>query len=89
MPFEDCFFKSYEILKEHFVHKFEFDHAGIIINQQNILTDIFFSIYSADIILADLTGLNPNVMYESTIENCFNKKTLSLPAMNLINYRLI
>lgn len=76
MPFSDDFFESYEMLKEHFDEEFEFSHAGDEDNQQNILVDIIQPIYDSDIILADLTGLNPNVMYELGIAHSFNKKTI-------------
>ncbi len=78
MPFTDDFFESYEMLKEHFSDDFEFSHAGDEDNQQNILADIIPPIYSADIVLADLTGLNPNVMYELGIAHSFNKKTIMI-----------
>lgn len=76
MPFSDDFFESYEMLKGHFEDEFEFSHAGDEDNQQNILADIISPIYAADIILADLTGLNPNVMYELGLAHSFNKKTI-------------
>lgn len=72
MPFSDDFFESYEMLKEHFQDDFEFSHAGDEDNQQNILADIISPIYAADVILADLTGLNPNVMYELGLAHSFN-----------------
>ena len=78
MPFTDDFFESYEMIKEHFNEDFEFSHAGDEDNQQNILADIIPPIYSADIVLADLTGLNPNVMYELGIAHSFNKKTIMI-----------
>ena len=58
MPFTDEFFESYEMLKEHFENEFDFSHAGDEDNQQNILADIISPIYEADVVLADLTGLN-------------------------------
>lgn len=76
MPFTDEFFESYEMIKDHFSDDFEFSHAGDEDNQQNILADIIPPIYNADVILADLSGLNPNVMYELGIAHSFNKKQL-------------
>lgn len=83
MPFKDEFFEAYEMLKEHFYDDFEFSHAGDEDNQQNILADIISSIYSAEIVLADLTYLNPNVMYELGIAHTFNKKTIIITKDNL------
>lgn len=42
----------------------------------DILSDIVSSLQSADLVCADLTGLNPNVMYELGIRHGFTKKTL-------------
>ena len=61
MPFADEFFDVYEMLKKEFQDDFEFSNAGDEDNQTNILADIIQPIFEADIILADLTGLNPNV----------------------------
>lgn len=76
MPFSDEFFESYEMIKSTFEEEFDFSHAGEEDNQQNILADIIPPIYNADIILADLTGLNANVMYELGIAHSLNKKTI-------------
>lgn len=76
MPFSDEFFESYEMIKSNFEDEFEFSHAGEEDNQQNILADIIPPIYNADVVLADLTGLNANVMYELGIAHSFNKKTI-------------
>lgn len=76
MPFSDDFFEVYEMLKREFDDDFEFSNAGEEGNQQNILKDIIQPIYEADSIIADLTSLNPNVMYELGLAHTFNKKTI-------------
>ncbi|MFU2164850.1 hypothetical protein ACMZ6Z_08730 [Streptococcus pluranimalium] len=76
MPFQNEFFEVYEMLKSKFSEDFEFTNAGDEGNQQNILMDIIQPIYEADIVVADLTGLNPNVMYELGLAHSFNKKTI-------------
>lgn len=76
MPFQEEFFEMYEMLKMEFSENYEFTNAGDTGNQQNILRDIIEPIYRSDIIIADLTGLNPNVMYELGIAHTFNKKTI-------------
>jgi len=76
MPFTDDFFGVYEWIKKRFNEKFEFSHAGDVGNQQNILKDIVQPMIQADIVIADLTGLNPNVLYELGVAHSFNKKTI-------------
>ena len=76
MPFEDTFFEVYEMIKMELGDDFEFSHAGEEGNQQNILKDIIQSIFEADIVIADLTGLNSNVLYELGIAHTFNRKTI-------------
>ena len=71
MPFKDDFFEVYEMLKVRFGENFEFTNAGDEGNQQNILKDIIQPIYEADVVIADLTGLNANVMYELGLAHCF------------------
>lgn len=76
MPFEDKFFEVYEMLKRQFEKEFTFSHAGDEDNQQNILKDIIQAIYEADIIIADLTGLNANVFYELGVAHTLNKRVI-------------
>jgi len=85
MPFTDDFFASYEMIKKKLNDNYEFSHAGAEDNQQNILADIIQPIYEADIVLADLTGLNPNVMYELGIAHTMCKKTIVITRDNLNN----
>ena len=76
MPFEDKYFEIYEMIKRQFESDFLFSHAGDEDNQQNILKDIVQAIYDADIIIANLTDLNPNVFYELGIAHTLNKKVI-------------
>lgn len=76
MPFEQDFFDLYEEFKNRFGETFDFSHAGDLDSQQNIIKDIVVGIAEADIIIADLTGLNPNVFYELGIAHSMDKKQL-------------
>ena len=78
MPFQEQFFEVYEMLKMEFSESFDFSNAGEEGNQQNILKDIIQPIFEADVIIADLTGLNPNVMYELGLAHALNKKTITI-----------
>lgn len=76
LPFGDDFLALYEKLKETFHEDFLFTNAGDLDNQQNILQDIVEGIYTADVIIADLTDLNPNVFYELGLAHAMNKKVI-------------
>jgi len=79
MPFTDEHFEVYEMLKERFEDGFEFTHAGDDVStQQNILKDIVQMIYDADVIIADLSGLNPNVFYELGVAHAMAKKVINI-----------
>jgi len=93
MPFGDRFFEIFELIKRKYGSIYEFSHSAENQNQQNIVNDIIHSIYESDIIIANLTDLNPNVFYELGIAHAFNKKViiitediLSLP-FDLKTYR--
>lgn len=77
-PFTEEHLELYNTLKTEFKDLYEFVNAGDTGNVQNILKDIIQPIYDADIILADLTGLNSNVMYELGIAHTMNKKTIMI-----------
>lgn len=76
MPFQDEFFEVYNMLKTEFNETFDFTNAGDEDNQQNILKDIIQPIYDADVIIADLTGQNANVLYELGVAHTLNKKCI-------------
>jgi len=78
MPFEEEFFKVYEELNGKLGDKYEFSNAEAENNQQNILSDIIPPLFNADVVIADLTGTNPNVMYELGLAHCFKKKTIMI-----------
>lgn len=76
MPFEEDFFSLFEELKNEFSKDYEFINAGDLENQQNILQNIVEGINMADVVIADLTGLNPNVFYELGLAHAMNKKVI-------------
>lgn len=57
---------------------FEIARADDILNQRNIMQDIISGIVTADLIVADLTGSNPNVFYELGIAHALEKPTILL-----------
>jgi len=75
-PFEEDYLALYDVMKARFAESFEFTNAGDLDNQQNILKDIVVGIYRADVIIADLTGLNSNVFYELGLAHAMNKKVI-------------
>ena len=76
MPFNDDFIALFEAFKKQFDESFEFTNAGDLDNQQNVLKDIVEGIANADVIIADLTGLNANVFYELGLAHAMNKKVI-------------
>lgn len=75
-PFGEEFLALFEEFKRSFCDQFDFSNAGDMDNQQNILKDIVEGIALADIIIADLTGLNANVFYELGLAHAMNKKVI-------------
>ena len=55
---------------------FDVKRADDIDSQRNILQDIVQAIYESDLIVADLTGNNPNVFYELGIAHAFRKPVI-------------
>jgi len=57
---------------------FEVRRADSLLNQRNILADVVTGIADADLIVADVTGLNPNVMYELGLAHALGKRTVMI-----------
>ena len=74
---------------------FDVERADDIESQQNILKDILNKIRRSDLIIADLTDLNPNVFYELGLAHAFRKPVLLLTQtigdvpFDLKSYRLL
>ena len=75
-PFNEDFLALYDELKRVFGAEYEFENAGDLDNQQNILKDIVEGIHNAQVIIADVTGLNANVFYELGLAHAMNKKVI-------------
>lgn len=98
MPFDEESKDLYEHMKEVINNKHdnvEIYRADDLLNQQNILKDIVESIYTANLIIADLTSLNPNVFYELGLAHAFKKDVILLTQdvdelpFDLRSYRVI
>ena len=74
---------------------FSVDRANDIESQQNILRDVLEKIDQSDLIVADLTGADPNVFYELGLAHALKKPviliTQSIPDVpfDLKSYRLL
>lgn len=80
MPFDTEFDRIYEDLIAPPFKEAGYDvrRADSVTDQQNILRDVVEGIANASLIVADLTSLNPNVMYELGIAHGMNKPTIML-----------
>lgn len=65
------------LLKEALGEEFSYQPFWEIPNT-DMTSDLFKAIVEADLVIADLRGLNPNVMYELGIRHAFNKPTIHL-----------
>ena len=74
---------------------FEVARADDIESQRNILRDILERINTSDLIIADLTSLNPNVFYELGLAHAMRKPVILLTQdieevpFDLQSYRLV
>ena len=78
MPFEDDLKPVYDEFIKPILSEsgYEVKRADDIESQQNILRDIVESIYSSDLIVADLTDTNPNVFYELGLAHAFKRQVI-------------
>lgn len=78
MPFDDYFQPVYDQLIDAPLTELglHVTRGDTNLNAQNILRDVVTGIATADLVVADLTRLNPNVLYELGIAHGLNKKTI-------------
>lgn len=97
MPFADELDWAYEQLIKPAFEDAEFAvvRADDIDSQQNILKDIVTAIHESDVVVADLTGANPNVYYELGLAHALEKQVVLLSQdvqkapFDLRSYRII
>lgn len=80
MPFAEEFEDVYQYLISEGLQSagYTVKRADDIKSQNNIIGDIIKGIITSDLIVADLTGANPNVYYELGIAHALNKKAILL-----------
>lgn len=80
MPFEDEFNAVYERVIVPTLSKagYEVSRADSNIAQQNILRDIVRGIANASVVVADLTTMNANVLYELGIAHALRRPTIMI-----------
>src|ERR1700687_3037546 len=78
MPFADDFKEVYEhaIMPAAVAAGFDCYRADHALVPSAIISDIIKSIFSADIIVADISGSNPNVFYELGVAHTIANKTI-------------
>lgn len=78
MPFDSEFDPIYEeLIRRVFVEVgYDVQRADDIESQQNILKDVVSAIHRSDLIVADLTSMNPNVFYELGLAHAFKKPVI-------------
>ncbi len=77
-PFREDMLALYEMLKITFGEDYKFTNGGDLDNQRSIIRDIVEGIDQADVVIADLTGLNANVFYELGLAHAMDKKVICI-----------
>ena len=80
MPFAEEFTAAYRMFIKDALEQagFETTRADDLLNQRNIMQDVISGIAGAHLVVADLTGSNPNVFYELGISHALQKPTILL-----------
>jgi hypothetical protein len=97
MPFAPDFDEIFNLFIATTLASAGFDvfRADTILSQRNILEDVVSSIAESDLIVADLTGSNPNVYYELGLAHALGKRVVLLTQsieelpFDLRSYRVI
>jgi hypothetical protein len=78
MPFDPAFNDVFETVIRRALQGYRVVRADSHLNQQNILRSIAEGIYNADLVIADVSGTNPNVMYELGAAHALGKPTVMI-----------
>jgi hypothetical protein len=80
MPFDAAYSSVYTELIQKPLESigFEVRRADSLLNQQNILKDVVKGIADAALIIADVSGLNENVLYELGLAHGLGKRTVMI-----------
>jgi hypothetical protein len=79
MPFDTSLKTTYDSIKKSCIDsKYRVLRAGDIWENSTIIQDIFSLIFRSKIIIADFTGKNPNVMYETGIAHTLGKLVIPI-----------
>jgi hypothetical protein len=97
MPFDDDFRKIYDRLIVPALNRagYEVTRADSELDQQNVLKDVVRGIAMADLVIADLTSRNPNVLYELGLSHALGRNTVLLAQsmdevpFDLRSYRIV
>ena len=97
MPFDPEFEDIYSDLIARTLESegFTVERADSSLDQENVLKDIIHGIARAHLVVAELTGMNPNVLYELGIAHALGKPTVLLTQaveevpFDLRSYRMI
>ena len=77
MPFDSDLDGVWEALRDVLAEKsFHASRADTILGQRNVMQDVVVGIANADLVVADLTDLNPNVMYELGLAHALDKPVI-------------